>query len=361
MTPKLMTPEPMTADSFGVAAAGEPGAAALDRSCPDVYFTSGYGIAAASGEAGRWQVAYRRDRIIVPYLLRTVDSATLDAASPYGYSGIHVAAGCPRAELDRFWSRALDHWRALGVVSLFLRFSPLDQSSVAAALGLRSVRMTRRADTITVDVTGGPDAIWNRMAGRSRTAIRKARNTGLEANLRPAGADDVTAGSAFRRLYEQTMARVASTPDYLFPDVYYRRLADGLDKALSIVEVRGPAGDVVASALVLRHRDRAHYHLAGSDPAAARDGANNLLVWTILRWAAESGCAVAHLGGGVRPDDGLFRFKCSFGGRPTPFWTGAVVVDPARYEALLAARAAVLGRDVSRLRESGYFPAYRAG
>jgi lipid II:glycine glycyltransferase (peptidoglycan interpeptide bridge formation enzyme) len=116
---------------------------------------------------------------------------------------------------------------------------------------------------------------------------------------------------------------------------------------------------VVAASLVFRHRERAHYHLAGSAPEALRQGANNLLLWTILRWAAEAGCAVVHLGGGVRPDDGLFTFKRSLGGTRTAFWTGAVVPRPDRYQALLAARAGELGRSVDELRNTGFFPAYR--
>lgn len=333
----------------------------LDSQCPDVYFTSGYGVAAAIAEAGEWRVAYGQHTIMCPYVQRRLDDGGCDAVSPYGYSGVYLSPGCSPAELAHFWSSAVDHWRECGLVTMFLRFSPLDVASVDAMLSLGVVEMTRRSDTISVPVNLGAKQVWARMAGRSRTAIRKARTAGLDGVIRPASAADLTAGSAFRRIYEQTMARVGSAPEYLFPDVYYRLLAEGLRKHLLITEVRDPAGTIVATALVLRHRDRVHYHLAGSDQAAARNGANNLLLWTILEWAAESGCGVVHLGGGVRADDGLFQFKQSFGGTRTPFWTGSVVLDHARYQALLVERARELGRCVDDLHRSGYFPAYRLG
>ncbi|MGW4462104.1 GNAT family N-acetyltransferase [Micromonospora sp. NPDC004704] len=333
----------------------------LGADCPDVYFTAGYGRAAAGTEPGTWELAHRGDRILLPYVVRRLDATTSDAVSPYGYSGIHVETDCASIELAGFWRAALDHWRDTGMVTLFLRFSPLDLASVVAVQRLGVIELTRRADTITVPVNQGSTAIWAGMEGRSRTAIRKARNAGLGGTIRAAEPDDVVAGSPFRRLYEQTMLRVGSAPGYLFAQEYYRKLVDGLGKALLIAEVREPGGAVVASALVLRHRDRAHYHLAGSDPRTVRDGANNLLLWTILEWAAENGCALVHLGGGVRPDDGLFQFKRSFGGRRTQFWTGAVVLDERRYAGLLTEHARTLGRDVDELRRSGYFPGYRLG
>ncbi|MEH0983582.1 lipid II:glycine glycyltransferase FemX [Micromonospora sp. CPCC 205556] len=348
--------------STGFAVTGPgPGAALLDAHCPDVYFTAGYGRAAAVADSGTWRTVHEDDRLMLPHVLRPVGETDFDAATPYGYSGLHVDAACTPADLARFWSRALGHWRESGVVALFLRFSPLDSASVEAVRGLGSVTLTRRADTITVDVSQGPDQVWKGMEGRSRTAIRKARSTGLSGALRPARAEDMLPGSPFRALYESTMARLGSQSWYLFPDRYYRQLAAGLDKALSIAEIRDPDDAVVAAALVLRHRDRAHYHLAGSDPQAARVGGNNLLVWTILEWAAHHGCRVVHLGGGVRADDGLFQFKRSFGGVRTPFWTGSAIVRPDRYRELVAAQAQLLGRSADDLAASGYFPAYRAG
>ncbi|MFG1894656.1 lipid II:glycine glycyltransferase FemX [Micromonospora zamorensis] len=338
-----------------------PNAALLDVSCPDVYFTAGYGRAAAETDSGSWQTIHEDDRLMLPHVLRPVGDTDADATSPYGYSGLHVDAACTPADLARFWSCAVAHWRDSGVVALFLRFSPLDAASVEAVRGLGSVALTRRADTVTVDVSKGPDPVWDGMQGRSRTAIRKARSKGLTGTARPVQQEDLLPGAPFRRLYESTMARLGSQLWYLFPDRYYRQLVTGLDKALCIAEVRDPDDTVVAAALVLRHRDRAHYHLAGSDPTAARDGANNLLVWSILEWAAQQGCRMVHLGGGVRADDGLFQFKRSFGGARTPFWTGSAVIAPDRYRELVAARARRLGTSAEDLVSTGYFPAYRAG
>src|SRR6185312_7725126 len=102
-------PGPPVTDGFAVTGPGAP-AALLDASCPDVYFTAGYGRAAAETESGSWQTIHEYDRLMLPHVLRSVNDTDADAASPYGYSGLHVDAGCTPADLARFWSRAVAHW-----------------------------------------------------------------------------------------------------------------------------------------------------------------------------------------------------------------------------------------------------------
>jgi lipid II:glycine glycyltransferase (peptidoglycan interpeptide bridge formation enzyme) len=222
------------------------------------------------------------------------------------------------------------------------------------------VEVTRRGDTILVPVDLGPDAAWTAMEGRARTAVRKAEKVGMTSGMRPVVPEDLVATSAFRRLYESTMARVGSTSKYLFADEYYTQLLDNLGQDLLIAEVCDAGGAVVACSLVMTHRDRVHYHLAGSSPESARMGANNLLVWNIVRWAAEQGKAIVHLGGGVTTDDSLFAFKKSFGGQRAEFWTGTAVLDEDRYRQLVERRSAHLGVPTQSLYSSPFFPLYRA-
>lgn len=327
-----------------------------DADCPDVYFTAGYGMAAAVAKHGRWEALHVEDRLLLPYVVTETGDGHLDAASPYGYAGIHVAPGSTEHDVAQFWRLVQEHWRDMGLVAMFFRFSPFEP-----VVTLDGVRTTHSGDTVTVPIDGDADALWDGMEGRSRTAIRKARSLGCTATVRPARATDLHGGSSFRVLYEQTMRRVGSKAGYLFGDTYYVKLLDGLGPSLLIAEVFSEAGGVCAAALVLRHRDRVHYHLAGSDLGAAGRGANNLLLWTVLRWAAGSGARLVHLGGGLRADDNLFKFKRSFGGRRTPFRTGAVVVDKGAYDKLVERRAAACGRSPGELVGTGYFPAYRVG
>jgi serine/alanine adding enzyme len=328
--------------------------------CPDVYFTAGYGAAAALLRGGRWQCARLGDRVLVPYVVNALADGRCDAVSPFGFSGVYVAPDCPVEDLARFWADVRQRWREQGMVALYLRFSPLDSSSTNAVRGLDGLSLAQRNETITIPVGNGLAEVWGGLRSSCRSRIRKARRVGLGASVRAATAEDLSAGSAFRTLYAQTMGRVGA-PDHVFGDAYYTALLDGVGSNLMIAEVREPDGLVVAAALVLVHRERVHYHLAGSDRLAGFGCANNLLVWAILEWAAENGRSVMHFGGGVRPGDSLFRFKSTFGGTRTPVWHGSAVIDAPAYDALVGRHAAALGMSTQELRDRGYFPAYRYG
>lgn len=106
--------------------------------------------------------------------------------------------------------------------------------------------------------------------------------------------------------------------------------------------------------------DIAHYHLSGSDPDYARQGANNLLITTILEWASSSKIREVHLGGGTKQGDSLFKFKRSFGGYIEPFVVGRAIVDEPRFIHRLSNQAQLLGCTPSELTATGYFPPYKA-
>ena len=101
-----------------------------------------------------------------------------------------------------------------------------------------------------------------------------------------------------------------------------------------------------------------HYHLAGSQLSAARNGANYLLIDSMVNWGCREGYGTFHLGGGTRPDDGLFRFKLGFGGSLLEFWLGKVVISPDEYRQLSATRALQLDPDGGTIL-GDFFPAYR--
>jgi hypothetical protein len=333
--------------------------AVSDTISADVYFTPGYGRSTAIVEGGKWKCARWGDWISLPYIERCIDGGMMDVVSPYGYSGLHVAPGCPKEEVQKFWTRLREHWRDNGVMSAFLRFSPLDPHSLYMARSLESVSLTRRGDTVLIPLQGGHLAVWTAMEGRARTAVRKAKKAGYSSMIRAVVSRDLSPDSSFRVLYESTMLRVGSDPKYLFADSYYAALRGGLGSNLMIAEVCDQDGVVVACSLVMVHADRVHYHLAGSCSRGAQMGANNLLVWTIIEWAAENEKSVVHLGGGVTPDDNLFAFKKSFGGQRAEFWTGAVVLDECRYQALVEKHALQHQIPQDQLRRSEHFPLYR--
>lgn len=330
---------------------------------PDVYFAPGYGQADASSIHGTWAtISNPRGSWQMPLVMTEVDDGLRQATSPYGYSGIYIAseaAGMSAQERSQNWNAAREILQELRIVSLFLRFSPLDPRSARAAVGLNGLDIRRNRRTYTVR-TDDPGAMWDGMESSCRNKVRKAQRHGLTASVRRATLADLEPAADFRRLYETTMKRVGASAEYMFEDAYYRGLVRALGERLQLVEVRDTTA-VVASSLLMRHGDRVHYHLSGSDPEGARLGANVLLVWTMLTWCASSGARLCHLGGGREEGDGLDTFKRSFGGEVSDFYVGRCVVDPDAYTRLTRMRAEKLGTTVAALQTTEFFPAFRAG
>ena len=330
---------------------------------PDVYFGHGYGRADALSNEGEWMtLSDASGAWQMPLVLTELGDGLHEGISPYGYAGIHVAEAVTSPEATRAWDSAREGLRSLGVVSLFLRFNPLDPGSVATAGRFDELTVRRNRTTFTI-ATDDPDLMWKRLRSSCRSRIRKARKNGYTAEVRPASGSDLVPDGDFRRLYELTMQRLDAAPLYLFGDHYYAELLGGLGPDLLLVEARDRDGVVVSSALLLRHEQRLHYHLAGSSPDGAVMGSNNLMMWTAAEYAAVEGLDRFHLGGGrgESRSDGLARFKSTFGGAETDFHTGHAVIDASAYSHLTQARADELGTSAGVLEKSGFFPAFRAG
>ena len=263
---------------------------------PDVYFLPGYGRAASVTDGGEWVLLEAFDGAWqVPLILRTLVDGTKDAISPYGYSGVYASPSLSSVQIQEAWSATVNCLRELGVISVLLRHSPL----VPQAPQLPGQRSIVSGHPTIVLEPADSDSAWSGMEANCRNKARKALKNGYTGEVRQAD-QDLAPGGDFRRLYEKTMQRRDAAPLYFFSDNYYRELLDGLGSNLLIAEVRDRAGVVASSTLLMRHGQRLHYHLAGSNVDDARMGSNNLMLWTATQFAIEQGLRQFHLGEGAR-------------------------------------------------------------
>jgi serine/alanine adding enzyme len=260
-------------------------------------------------------------------------------------------------QVQEAWSATVNCLRELGVISVLLRHSPLVPQA-SDLPGLRSIISGH--PTIVLEPVDS-DSAWSGMEHNCRKKIRKALKNGYAGEVRQAAGQDSASGGDFRRLYEQTMQRLDAAPLYFFSDDYYTELLDGLGSNLFIAVVRDQMGVVASSALLMRHAQRLHIHLSGSNLDDARMGSNNLLLWTATQFAIDQGLGQFHLGGGLGPRDSLFTFKRSFGGRELEYGVSGLIIDHELYQVHTQNRAEACGITTDPLLDSDYFPAYRAG
>ena len=327
---------------------------------PDVYFLPAYGRAAGAADGGEWILLEAFDGAWqVPLIVRTLSANAKDAISPT-YSGVYASPSLSASQVQQAWSATIARLRELGIISVLLRHSPLVPQA-ADLPGLRSI--IRGHPTIVLEPADS-DSAWSGMKSQCRNQIRKALKSGYTAEVRQAVSQDLAPFSDFRRLYDETMRRLDAASSYFLNDCYYVELLDGLGPSLLIGEVRNSDGDVVNSTLLIRHAQRLHYHLLGSNPDDARMGTTNLMVWTATKYAINQGLHQFHLGGGrggTSPRDGLFRFKHTFGGRELEYAISGLIINDDLYQAQTEKRARACEITTETLLAFNFFPSYRAG
>lgn len=333
---------------------------------PDVYFTPQYGSAVEQSDQGTWEVAICLDGpIVYPYIKRDIDpelcgEGLFDIASPYGYAGTWIPQSVPCSLVEDFRKTLRIQLKDRGCIAEFQRLTNLVPGRSALLEADDVIHAWHHNDTVSLDLTTGYETVWEKAAGRSRTAIRKARRLGYAWSCRIASAEDFHEESIFKRLYEQTMLRANATPYYFFSSKYYENLVHQLGEKLHYFEVCNKSQETVAVGLFLEWRGFLHMHLTGACPHASRDGAGNLAYDGLIQWGCEAGkFEKLHIGGGMKPNDRMFKFKKSFGGDRESFWLSKGVLNQMVYENLTESAARKSDFAVDLLRDSPFFPSYR--
>lgn len=328
---------------------------------PSFYFSEAYGKANATHVGGEWiTIADEKGLWQIPLILRPNQDGSLDATTPYGYGGIYCDSLVTSDESKAAFAQSLDLLGSLSVTSLFLRNSPFLDSTNSALGNFDKLKTRTLSNTVLIEVNDSESA-WTNFKGRARTEVRKACAHNLSGKVELADEKLLEKSHPFRRLYESTMNRLSASSNYYFNDGYYQELIKNDNKSVYVATVADDSGRAVSSALIFKDENVAHYHLSGTDTDFMKTGANSLLIWTIVSWADANGLDQLHLGGGVNGEDSLYKFKKSFGGTDQFFEVAEVVLNENRFEKLVKIRSAELGCDEKLLKESQYFPQYRAG
>jgi hypothetical protein len=272
-----------------------------------------------------------------------------DATTPYGYGG-PFAWGAGARDDAAFW-RAYEAWcREERIVSTFARLSlfPEERPGLPAPPEVRSPNVVR-------DLSAGLDAVWRDYDHKVRTNVRAAERAGVEVEIDRTGARL----AAFLSVYEHTMRRRNATAFYFFPRAFFERIVERLAGQFAFVHAHA-RGEVVSSELVLCSERRVYPFLGGTRAEAFRMRPNDLLRHRTIAWAIAEGRTAYVLGGGLAPEDGIFRHKRAFAPRGVvSFEVACLVHDVAACRDLVRERGAA-ERGPPWVPAVPFFPPYRA-
>ena len=159
----------------------------------------------------------------------------------------------------------------------------------------------------TLDLCSGAEELITRFASPVRRAIRKAERSDVSARaVRNRQAID-----DFYRLHVQTRRRHGLPPQPIsfFVNIYEHIIRPGF--GFTVLAHRGSRP--IASAIFFRFGKNALYKYSASDKRFQELRANNLVMWRGIQFLARNAAEKLHFGRTACENDGLRRFKLSWG------------------------------------------------
>lgn len=218
-------------------------------------------------------------------------------------------------------------------------------------LDLASITVDR--EIVYVDLTLDMNQLWKESFTR---ACRKNINRSKREDVRVFPASTPDHVHSFYKLYVHTMDRNAALERYYFPLEYfmsfYEMMPDNARFVLSEYQ-----DQIVAGTLYLHDNENIYSFLGGADQAFQYVRPSNAVIYDTIQWGQEQGKLRLVLGGGYKPDDGIFRFKSSFSPNRAQFHVYKKIHLPNEYDQLCSAWSDHFGVGLDDI---GFFPIYRA-
>ena len=151
------------------------------------------------------------------------------------------------------------------------------------------------------------DSLFKQLDSAVRRGIRKAGDAGLRVEFR----QDAEAVETFYRLHCGTRRRHGVPPQ---PNRFFRNIGRFvLEPGLGFVSLASTSGKTVAAAIFFHFSKTAIYKFGASDYRFQSLRPNNLLMWESIKRCADLGCSRLNFGRTSAANEGLRRFKLSFG------------------------------------------------
>jgi serine/alanine adding enzyme len=268
-----------------------------------------------------------------------------DATTPE-YTGPHFE-GIDPALASGFSANYSAFARDNGIVAGFAHLHPW-----SAQRELLSDGCVYNRDIVWADVTVPPEVMFpNHLEHSCRKNVHKAQREGVTIKIE--SSDEAIA--KFFRIYVGTMRRREAYDRYYFSLDFFKTIRNTMPDNSRFVFAEHK-GRMIAATLYL-HDDKSVYSfLGGADAEFNELRPTNLVIWNTILWAHETGKERLILGGGYKPNDGIFRFKATFSPLRQPFYVFKSIHMDEEY-ALLEQRCREYYGHAET--DDGYFPGYR--
>jgi CelD/BcsL family acetyltransferase involved in cellulose biosynthesis len=159
----------------------------------------------------------------------------------------------------------------------------------------------------SLDLAGGEEELFACFNSSVQRAIRKAEKSGVTIDILQTSEGMLE----FYRLHCQTRRRHGAPPQ---PVSFFRHIQEEIfDSGLGFVALGRSGARSVAAALFFHWRKKALFKFGASDKTCQNLRPNNLAMWGGMRHLFRNGCHSLHFGRTAPDNEGLRRFKLSWG------------------------------------------------
>jgi hypothetical protein len=248
-----------------------------------------------------------------------------DTKSPEYTGPVPLSRVSPGAA--RSFRQAFHHFcRDMGIVAEFAHLHPWANNRPL----LESNGLTLDRQIIYVDLTLSIDKLWEDSFSRScRKNIRRAQNE----NVRVFQARSEDEIREFHRIYTLTMQRNDAAQHYYFSLDFFKDILEALEDHawMMLAEYKG---QIIAGTLYLHDDHNIYSYLGGADHDYQHVRPTNAVVYETICLGQQHGKRRLIMGGGYRPNDGIFNFKSSFSPLRADFYVYKRVHLQSKYQDL---------------------------
>ncbi|WP_177244037.1 GNAT family N-acetyltransferase [Alkalibacterium sp. 20] len=269
-----------------------------------------------------------------------------DITSAYGYGGpIIREANNPEKLFEQYNAAFAEECSKNQIVSAFYRFHVIESKEATEYF---DGKLEFIGPNVVRDLSAPLDQNMHKSV---RTSVRHAKSNGLSAEFHTSD----EALSEFIRIYTETMKRNDASDYYYFNSSFFHELQQKL-KGHYVFSQAILEGKVISSFLTLIGSKYGFGFLGGTSSEYLSYGTSTFLEYETMNWLKNNGLQYYIIGGGMKGEDNLFRFKKKFDKEGIyPFYVGKKIYDKNIYDQLLESRR----QEVIISPDESFFPLYR--
>ena len=183
-----------------------------------------------------------------------------------------------------------------------------------------------------LDLSIGSERLFANFSSSTRRALRKSEKSQLEVCIE----QTENAMQHFFKLHTLTRRRhgLPPQPYRFFQNIYQELINKGLGFIVSAFQKE--ENRAIAASVFLNYGDKAIYKFGASDENQWNVRPNNFVMWKGIKYLAESGFKSLHFGRTSPDQDGLNRFKLSFGSAENSVYYTSYKFSSADWQTLLS-------------------------